>query len=141
MLQSNRDAFESLKTIEPHAVTDVTGFGLIGHLLEMLAGGDLKVTLNANAVPALTGAMRLLEQGWQSSLAPQLEPYRLDCEVDDLVEENSIQLMLDPQTSGGLLIAVSGQAWADLKKTVPECVRIGHFSRRSVSAASIRILP
>jgi len=141
MLTSNRNAFEALKTIEPHAVTDVTGFGLIGHLLEILTGGDLKVTLNANAVPALTGVMRLLEQGWQSSLAPQLEPYRLDCEVDDLVEENSIQLMLDPQTSGGLLIAVSGQAWADLKNTVPECVQIGHFSRRSVSATPVRILP
>ncbi|GGX47459.1 selenide, water dikinase SelD [Saccharospirillum salsuginis] len=140
MLTSNREAFEALKTIEPHAVTDVTGFGLIGHLLEMLVEGDLRATLNAAAVPALTGAMKLLERGWQSSLAPQLEPYRLNCDIEASVDDTMTRLMLDPQTSGGLLVALSEPDWSDFKRQQPDSIKIGHFQVGSASENPVHII-
>lgn len=140
MLGSNRAAFEALKTIEPHAVTDVTGFGLIGHLLEMLTGTELQAELNASAVPALTGALALLEQGWQSSLAPQLEPYRLECDIDDSVSGSLIRLMLDPQTSGGLLIALDPQAWQRFGQRLPECYPLGHLRVKDPDGKAVRVL-
>lgn len=91
-----------------HAVTDVTGFGLLGHALEMARGAEATVEITADP-PALAGVHALLEAGvrtgasgrnWASygeavDLPEGLEPWRRD-------------LLTDPQTSGGLLIAVSG---------------------------------
>ena len=140
MLTSNRAAFEALKTIEPHAVTDVTGFGLIGHLLEMLSGGDLQAELTASAVPALTGAMSLLEHGWQSSLAPHLDPYRLECDVGASVDDTVMRLMLDPQTSGGLLVALSDPDWLNFKQQQPDSIKIGHLQARKAGEKPVHII-
>jgi selenide,water dikinase len=92
--------------------TDVTGFGLLGHLGEMLAAdSQLRVELDAEAIPALPGALSLLERGYASSLAPAnasalalLEgPVRLSC------GEAHRALLLDPQTCGPLLAALPAE--------------------------------
>jgi len=91
-----------------HAVTDVTGFGLLGHALEMARGSNLAIEIEADAVPLLHGVEALAQGGvrtgasgrnWDSygagvSLSDGLEPWRKD-------------LLTDPQTSGGLMIAVA----------------------------------
>ncbi len=122
MLTSNRDVALTLKELQPSAVTDVTGFGLLGHLLEMMsadAGGDksqtsLGAVIDSRAVPLLTGALDLVRQGFQSSLYPQLQPYTLKCEIEESVDKNTVDLFLDPQTSGGLLVSIGKEQAAFL---------------------------
>ncbi|MFT6098406.1 MAG: selenide,water dikinase [Arenicella sp.] len=120
MLLSNHHAMQQLQNIKPNAVTDVTGFGLIGHLLEMLdsASQRLKTSLvaelNLTDIALLSGALELAEAGWRSSLYPQLEPYLLRVMFADQkdpaysVDQRGfvMDLLLDPQTSGGLLVTM-----------------------------------
>ena len=105
LLASNRDFFIALQDHPVHAATDVTGFGLVGHLLEMVRQTDCKVVLDSAAVPLMVDALALSEQGVQSSLWPQLQPLLLDCRVGS-VSAALLACLLDPQTNGGLLIAV-----------------------------------
>lgn len=120
MESSNHQAMLQLHKVNPNAVTDVTGFGLLGHLLEMLDSTDKKVStklvaeLNLSAIPMLAGALELAETGWRSSLFTQLEPYLLRCMFTDkkathysIQHPLAVELLLDPQTSGGLLATVS----------------------------------
>jgi selenide, water dikinase len=92
-----------------HALTDVTGFGLAGHLMEMLRPGRLEVRLDLDAVPLLPGALDLAKAGYRSTLTPQnavLGAMLRRAEngaLPDAVEE---ALLFDPQTSGGLLASV-----------------------------------
>ena len=101
-----------------HAATDITGFGLLGHLSEMLLSRDLKVVLNGRAIPALAGALSLLCKGYASSLAPAnrrawslLDNGCVDlqlAEIDPGSEQHQalLELLVDPQTCGPLLISV-----------------------------------
>lgn len=121
MLLSNHSAMQLLHQAKPNAVTDVTGFGLIGHLLEMLDSVNKRATktliaeLNLTAIPILNGALELAEAGCRSSLFPQLEPYLLRCMFSDKKSAAysnhqrrlMVELLLDPQTSGGLLATIS----------------------------------
>ena len=91
---------------EAHAMTDVTGFGLAGHLLEMLDASGCSAELELGAVPVLPGALELAAAGWESSLAPANR-----AAVDWRMEAASgprVALLADPQTGGGLLAAVPG---------------------------------
>lgn len=115
MLHSNADAMTELRKLNPHAVTDVTGFGLLGHLLEML-DERLHATLWLDRIPALSGANQLLQAGYQSSLTPQLLPYWQHCAFESALTPETAALLIDPQTSGGLLAAVPGKD----KDTPPE---------------------
>ena len=81
-----------------HAATDITGFGLLGHLGEMLRNPDLKVMLNGPEIPALSGALSLLGNGYASSLAPA------NRRTWSLLDNGSVDLQLagiDPGSSVG----------------------------------------
>jgi selenide,water dikinase len=87
-----------------HAMTDVTGFGLAGHLKGMAVASGVGISIDPAAVPFMDGAVELAENGVESTiypdnraLAPELEPG----------ENGRAKLLFDPQTSGGLLAAVS----------------------------------
>ncbi|MFT5610849.1 MAG: selenide,water dikinase [Polaribacter sp.] len=117
MLSSNASAMAALLEHCPTAVTDVTGFGLIGHLLEMLDSNKQRLVarLDLVAIPLLPGALELAASGWRSSLYPQLEPYLARCDIDPKPQaarkhknrSAAIELLLDPQTSGGLLATLA----------------------------------
>ncbi|MEC8441425.1 MAG: selenide, water dikinase SelD [Cyanobacteriota bacterium] len=104
-----------LEQLEPHrnsihACTDVTGFGLLGHLGEMLASSPtLQITLFAESMPAYPDALELLSQGHRSSLAPaNRRSWRwLDgpVQLDQSPSQALLELMVDPQTCGPLLLA------------------------------------
>jgi selenide,water dikinase len=94
-----------------HAVTDVTGFGLLGHLLELCRGSGLAARLDAGAVPILPGALTLAEQGFVTGASTRNFPsYAADVRLPPDLTEPRRALLCDPQTSGGLLIAVSADA-------------------------------
>jgi selenide,water dikinase len=96
MLRANRAAMSLLRRHGARACTDITGFGLAGHLDEMLRASGVGARLRRDALPALPGALELLQAGWRSSFHPQTDA------AGDTLEA----LCLDPQTSGGLLAAV-----------------------------------
>lgn len=86
------------------AMTDVTGFGLAGHMLEMLAASGCSAEVDLAAVPVLPGALELAAAGWESSLAPANRA-AVDWRMEAPVGPRSA-LLYDPQTGGGLLAAV-----------------------------------
>lgn len=114
MLQSNARAAELAAAAGVSACTDVTGFGLLGHLLEMLLPGQA-AALDLAGLPVLPGASALLAAGLRSSMheanvaAGQAALLPLAP-----AQEASAQLLFDPQTSGGLLLAVAPERAADL---------------------------
>lgn len=108
MLQSNYQASQILSAAGAHACTDVTGFGLLGHLSEMLEGSDLGVRLSLTNLPVMDGALTCLRAGLFSSLQPQNRKFEhLIANLDEFNNDPLIELLFDPQTAGGLLAAVS----------------------------------
>lgn len=111
MLQSNAAAGGCLHAHGARACTDVTGFGLFGHLLEMVGDDRLTVTLDADALPLLEGAVDSIRAGFASSLQPDNERLARRADVaPELVSHPYYPLLFDPQTAGGLLAAVPAAA-------------------------------
>ena len=106
MLQSNRSALEVLRRHSVHALTDVTGFGLAGHLGEMLADSGLKAQLDLGALPVLEGVFEVMDQGIRSTLHEgNMRSATLATGIASM-SGNPFALLFDPQTCGGLLAAV-----------------------------------
>ena len=98
-----------------HAVTDVTGFGLLGHLLEMCRGAGLSAAVRAGAVPILPGAGPLAEAGVATGAAARnWASYGGFVDVTAEVADWRRSLFCDPQTSGGLLVAVHADRAHDI---------------------------
>ena len=88
-------------------MTDVTGFGLLGHLMEMVRASAVDVALNMERLPILPGALEVVQQGIFSSLQPQnVRLRRAIREVDRAAQHPCYALLFDPQTAGGLLASV-----------------------------------
>jgi selenide,water dikinase len=108
MLVSNQQAADIFRQNQVTACTDITGFGLLGHLLEMVRSSQVSVELNLSATPILEGASETVAQGFLSSLHPQnVKAASQMAHVDQVTRHPLFPLLFDPQTSGGLLAAVS----------------------------------
>ncbi len=106
MLQSNQAAATCLSQHGATACTDVTGFGLLGHLMEMVRASEVAVELQLPAIPILDGARETVEQGIVSSIQPEnLRASRYIANLEQVHHPN-YPLLFDPQTSGGLLAAI-----------------------------------
>ncbi len=111
MRQLNRQAAEILREVGPNAVTDVTGFGLIGHLHELLAASGVDAQLWAGAVPVLEGTLPLAASGEvPGGTRSNLAYGAAWTSWDDAVPELERLVLADAQTSGGLLAAVGRDA-------------------------------
>lgn len=89
-----------------HAMTDVTGFGLLGHLLELARGAQLQAQLEMPAIPLLPGVLQLAHDGFFTGASGRnWEAYGKDVQLDDSLTPAQRALLTDPQTSGGLLVA------------------------------------
>ncbi len=100
-----RDASDALRPLEPTAVTDVTGFGLLGHAYEVALRSAVRVVLEARALPSLPGALALARDGVRTGGDRRNREYagpHADCDADEVAEA----LAYDPQTAGGLLVAM-----------------------------------
>ena len=136
MQQSQAPLVEILAAHGCQACTDITGFGLLGHLGEMLGPGQ-QVAIDPDAIPALPGALELLEQGLSSSLAPANA--RALVALDGPIALNRTasaaeqQLWIDPQTCGPLLAALPAAAAQGALKAIraagfPQAALIGRVS-------------
>ncbi len=109
MVQSNRIGAEILFARGATACTDVTGFGLLGHLVEMARPSEVDVELDLEALPLLDGAIDCIRAGIFSSLQPQNVRLRRAIRNGEngARESERLPLIFDPQTAGGLLASVS----------------------------------
>ena len=111
MLTSNRAAAACFMRHGAGACTDVTGFGLAGHLAEMLGPEGIGAVLEAGAVPALAGARESLAAGIESSLqAGNAARGQAAADLDGIdADDPRVRLLFDPQTAGGLLAGVPAE--------------------------------
>jgi selenide, water dikinase len=109
MVQSNRAAALCLHNHGATACTDVTGFGLLGHLVEMTKPSGVDVELMLDALPFLDGALDTVRLGILSSLQPQnVRLRRAIRDISTFAQDERLPLIFDPQTAGGLLASVPG---------------------------------
>jgi selenide,water dikinase len=117
MLELNLAAADVVRPFEPNAVTDVTGFGLLGHAHELGSRSGVRVVLEAAALPALPGALELAEAGVRTGGDRRNREYasgHIASSTDDAREA----LAFDPQTAGGLLVSVAADRAAVLEATL-----------------------
>ncbi len=94
-----------------HALTDVTGFGLLGHLLEVCHGARLSARISASSVPRIAGVDELLARGFATGASQRnWAGYGHEVRLAAGIDERQRTLMTDPQTSGGLLVACAPDA-------------------------------
>jgi selenide,water dikinase len=106
MLQSSATAAEIFQRHGAHASTDVTGFGLLGHLLEMVRPSEVDARLDLASIPILDGALETARSGILSSLQPANAEAANAVRPNGQAEHDVWPLLFDPQTAGGLLAAV-----------------------------------
>ena len=127
MLTLNRKACEAMLALDVHGCTDVTGFGLIGHAREMALGSEVTIEIDPRAVRFLPGALEYARAGAIPGGGKNNREFASSCvegqsEFDDL--------LYDPQTSGGLLIALPEADAALLEQQLPSAYRIGRVTER-----------
>ena len=101
----NARAAELIRPCAPNAVTDVTGFGLIGHAFELAGRSGVRVELDADALPALPGSLELAAAGVRTGGDPRNRAYVGDRLAVDGAGDAQVALGFDPQTAGGLLVS------------------------------------
>jgi selenide, water dikinase len=115
MATLNRDAAGIMSRFDVHACTDVTGFGLLGHLSEMVSGSGMSVRLYSVRVPVIQEALEFAAMGLIPAGAYKNRAFRENMvEFAEGIERNRRDILFDPQTSGGLLIGINPNQIADL---------------------------
>ena len=113
MVRLNRAAAEALAELPPgavHACTDVTGFGLIGHATEIANASGALVAIDVASVPLLDGALDLVEQNTPGGGRTNQQHFGGGVNAASGLDPRRVQLLYDPQTSGGLLVALAEEA-------------------------------
>lgn len=129
MMLRNQIALRLIQEQGVSAVTDVTGFGLAGHLLEMLSASQLGAELHLSDVRAIEGAKELVDEGIESTLAPENRWREPQIDVSETLKNSSTyKLLFDPQTCGGLLLGVRPES----EKGVLELLENDGFSETCV---------
>ena len=110
MLQSNRLAAEQFYAHGATACTDITGFGLLGHMVEMIRPSGVDVEIDLSALPLIDGALETVQMGILSSLQPaNLHSQSAIRNIQEAETSTLYPLVFDPQTSGGLLASVPAE--------------------------------
>ena len=111
MVLSNRLAAKCLFQHGATACTDVTGFGFLGHMIEMIRPSEVDVEINMSALPIMDGALETVRMGILSTLQPaNVRLRRAIRNQEQAVKSELYPLIFDPQTSGGLLASVPAES-------------------------------
>ena len=132
MTTLNKAARDAMVKYNVHACTDVTGFGLIGHTHEMASGSDTEIILDVDSIDLIPEALELARMGMLPAGMYRNRNFaqaHVDAGDTELAKQD---MLYDPQTAGGLLIAVAPEdadaLFNELKNTVPSAQRIGTVS-------------
>ena len=114
MTTLNDKALEAAKELNANAITDVTGFGLLGHLIEMIGDSDITVNINLDNVPVIEHAKEYFNNG----VYPSGSKRNFDSAKENIIysddQESFVKILSDAQTSGGLLISAPNDNSIDL---------------------------
>jgi len=127
MLKLNREACEAMLAFDVHGCTDVTGFGLIGHARELALASKVTLEIDPRKIQFLPGALEYARQGAISGGLNNNREFAGSC-VEGTSEFEA--LLYDPQTPGGLLIALPERDAARLETKLPDAYRIGQVTHR-----------
>jgi selenide,water dikinase len=135
MLTPGKYAAEAMRDFGVKGATDVTGFSLLGHAWEMACGSKVTIEIDAASVPLLPGALELASLGMLTGADKTNRQYvGDDVQIPASLDENLVKLLFDPQTAGGMLIAVdSGKAEAllsQLKRNYQRAAVIARIQER-----------
>ncbi len=146
MTRSNAKAADIFRHYQAHAVTDVTGFGLLGHLVEMTRASWVDADLVLASIPVLDGAHDCIAAGFVSSLQPANLRFATAIRNLDIARQPpSAALLFDPQTAGGLLAGLDNSVAASCLQALREAgydraALIGRVQLATNAAAPIRLL-
>jgi selenide, water dikinase len=134
-LTPGKYAAEAMRAFDVKAATDVTGFALLGHAWEVACASRVTIEIDSRAVPLLAGALELAAEGMLTSGDKTNREYvGADVDVAAAVDPNLAKLLFDPQTAGGMLIAVAqekaGALLSNLREHYPRAQIIGRVSPR-----------
>lgn len=124
MAMLNRKASEIIQNYPVSACTDVTGFGLLGHACEMMAETDAGITINFSAINLFPDTLKYINEKFSPAGTQRNQKYRRKF-IDnvDKIPQDILNTLFDPQTSGGLIIAVPDKVAGNLLK---ELIETGH---------------
>jgi len=133
----NDKASQAMLEVGAHACTDITGFGFLGHLMEMAEASGVSLEVHASQIPVIEGALEYAQMGLipgglrrnQDFLAGKVEATDVDQSV--------LEVMFDPQTSGGLLIAVAPDRVDDLVGRLRAAAADGNGEHDRAAAVSL----
>ena len=143
MLTPGKYAAEAMREFGVKAATDITGFALLGHAWEMACASKVTIEIEAGAVPLLEGALELATFNLLTSGDKTNREYiGADVAVEASVDTNLLKLLFDPQTAGGMLIAIAedraDQLLARLHENYPRASVIGRVMERHSSSILVR---
>jgi selenide, water dikinase len=139
MLSPGKYAAEAIAKFDVKAATDVTGFALLGHTWEMACASKVTIEIDADRVPLIKGALELAASGLLTGADKTNREY-VGEEISFIgsIDPNLVKLLYDPQTAGGLLLAIaSHQAnslLAELRRNYPRAEIVGRVSERGEKA-------
>lgn len=139
----NRAAAEAIAGVDGvHACTDITGFGLIGHSTEMAQASRVTIGIRSADVPVFPGVLDLVRKNRSGGMAANQEHFEPGVQMHDAVPADLQDLLYDPQTSGGLLIAID-QLQLDLalhllERAGVQAARIGAVAPAGSHAIAVR---
>jgi selenide,water dikinase len=140
MMQLNRGASQALRRPGVHAVTDITGFGLLGHAWEMAAQSLTSMRFRFDVLPLLPHVRRYAELGCIPGGSHRNEEYLSPhVRIDEKLDAFDRKLLWDPQTSGGLFAAVDPKIWPELAALAPDVMfwHIGQVIKRVDTEAQV----
>jgi selenide, water dikinase len=144
MTTLNATASNVMRKFAVHACSDITGFGILGHGLGMASGSGVTMVIESAKLPLLQGATHLAEKGYITGGCKRNREFLQDkISIEKSIREGLVEVALDPQTSGGLLIAVASrhasQLLEELKSSgVDAATQVGYAT--SLQKAWVRLV-
>jgi len=115
MMSPGKYAAEAIAKFDVKGATDVTGFSLLGHAWEMACASNVTIEIDSTRVPLINGALELAREGMLTGADKTNREYvGADVSIDDSLDPNLVKLFYDPQTAGGLLLAIAEDRANDL---------------------------
>ena len=142
MMTPGKYAAEAIEKFDLKGATDVTGFSLLGHAWEMACASNVTIEIDSASVPLINGALELAVSGMLTGADKTNREYvGDDVEISSAIDPNLVKLFYDPQTAGGLLLAVAEDraknVLAELRANYPRADVIGRLTKRGMKAIQV----
>jgi selenide, water dikinase len=143
MLTPGKFAAEAIGKFDVKGATDVTGFSLLGHAWEMARASNVTMQIEPGAVPLINGALELAASGSLTGADKTNREYvGEDISIADGIDVNLVKLLFDPQTAGGLLLAIAedkaDDLLTDLRRNYPRAEIVGRVTARGEKSISVK---